>query len=347
MSDPKESVLLVDDEEAIRAILNKGLALRGFECEEAETGEAALDRLEQRPTDLVIMDINMPGRPGNEILPVITERFPDTAVIMASGVSEPTVIAQCIQDGAQDYLNKPFRFEQVLQSVSGALDKRRVAVEIRRYFKELEHNAAGCCGGDDPRRYFLGAIENLINTLEAHDSYTAGHTGKVTDLCLAIGTQMAFTPEQLEDLRWAALLHDVGKIAVDPDILNKPGELTSSEYRHIMTHAIIGPSLVKPFVNDRVIDMISHHHDHYDGSGYNQEARGNHIPAGARIIAVVDAYQAMISDRPYRKAMSPLDAIEEITWNAGSQFDPIVANTLIRLVQQRGFREAAMRFAAH
>ena len=102
---------------------------------------------------------------------------------------------------------------------------------------------------------------------------------------------------------------------------------------------------MKPFVNERVVDIISHHHDRYDGTGFGQTIRGREIPAAARIISVVDAYQAMISDRPYRKAMSPMDAIEEITWNAGSQFDPIVANTLIRLVQQQGFREAAKRMA--
>ncbi|MCJ7605191.1 MAG: response regulator [Dehalococcoidales bacterium] len=343
MTIPKESVLLVDDEEAIRVILNKGLAMRGFVCDEAENGEQALEHLEDKPSELVIMDINMPGRPGSEILPIITARFPETAVIMASGISEPTVIAECIQNGAQDYITKPFRFEQVLQSVNGALDKRRVALEIQRYFEDVGKRAGG--GESEPRKLFLGAMEGLVNTLESCDSYTNGHTRKVMDMALAIAQIMGFSPDQIEDLRWASLLHDVGKIAVDPDILNKPGELTSSEYRHIMTHAIVGPNLVKPFVNQEVVDIISHHHDHYDGTGFEQTIKGRDIPIGARVIAVADAYQAMISDRPYRKALSMVDTIEEITWYSGTQFDPIVANTLIRLIQQRHFQRPAERSA--
>ena len=111
MTIPKESILLVDDEEAIRYILNKGLAMRGYVCDEAENAERALAKLEVKPADLVILDINMPGRAGNEVLPEITTRFSETAVIMASGVTDTTTIAQCIKDGAQDYISKPFRFE--------------------------------------------------------------------------------------------------------------------------------------------------------------------------------------------------------------------------------------------
>jgi putative two-component system response regulator len=332
MTDPKEKILLVDDEADLRGILNKGLAMHGYVCDEAGDGEQAMNKLKERPSDLVILDINMPGRPGNEILPDITASFPETSVIMASGVNDARVIARCIKDGAQDYINKPFSFEQILQSINGTLDKHRVALEIQRYLQ-----AAGKKNPQqgESRKFFLGTVESLVSALEALDMYIKGHSQQVAALSIIIGKQLNLSSDEMEDLRWAALLHDVGKIAVDPDILNKPGELTSSEYRHIMIHAIVGPNLVRPFVNNRVVEIISHHHDHFDGSGLDQRIRGKDIPLGARIVAVADAYQAMISDRPYRRAMSIPDAIEELVWNSGTQFDPVIANIMIKEIKSR------------
>ncbi|MFC1942633.1 HD domain-containing phosphohydrolase [Chloroflexota bacterium] len=333
MTISKERILLVDDEEAIRSILNRGLAMRGYLCDEAGDAEQALAKLEVHASDLVIMDINMPGRLGSEVLPDMTMRFPETAVIMASGVTDTNVIAKCIKDGAQDYINKPFRFEQVLQSINGALDRRRLELEIKSYFKDAGKKTRSQT--TEPRKLFLGAIETLVNTLESGDRFTKGHSQEVAEIALTIGKNMELPAEQMDDLYWAALLHDVGKIAVDPDILNKPSELTSGEYRHIMNHAVVGPNLVKPFVNESVVEIISHHHDHYNGSGMNQAIMGVNIPLGARIVAVADAYQAMTSDRPYRSALSMMDALEELMSYSGSQFDPIIANILIKIIQGR------------
>jgi putative two-component system response regulator len=341
---PKESILLVDDEEAIRCILNKGLGMRGYVCDEAEDAEQALEKLQFHPSDLVILDINMPGKMGNEVLPEITSRFTDTAVIMASGVTDAGIIAQCIKDGAQDYISKPFKFEQVLQSVGTTLDKRRLELEIRRYFNDVGRKVDK--QPTEPRKLFLGAVQTLINTLEAGDSYTKGHSQVVAEIALVIGKQLGLSPEELEDLNWAALLHDVGKIAVDPNILNKPSQLTSNEYRHIMTHAVVGPNLVKPFVNDKVVEIISHHHDHYDGGGLEQKVAGDKIPLGARIVAVADAYQAMTSDRPYRRALSQQDALEELIWCSGSQFDPAVANVMINMIREQQEQQSQVKKAA-
>jgi putative two-component system response regulator len=333
MTVPREKILLVDDEEAIRHILNKGLQMHGFSCDEAESADQAIKKLESNPSDLVIMDINMPGKRGSEVLPTMTQRFPETAVIMASGITDTKIIAQCIKNGAQDYISKPFRFDQVLQSVNGTLDKRRLEMEIQRYFQDIKGRAKEV--NMDPRKLFLGAIQTLINTLESGDRYTKGHSQEVAEIAASLGEELHMSAQELEDLHWASLLHDVGKIAVDPEILNKPGELTPSEYRHIMTHAVIGPNLVKPFVTGNVVNIISHHHDYFDGGRHNQTIKGEEIPLGARIIAVADAYQAMTSDRPYRRALSIMDALEELDWCSGSQFDPMVANIMIRLIQEK------------
>ena len=163
------------------------------------------------------------------------------------------------------------------------------------------------------------------------DKYTAGHSRRVTKIAMETGIEMGLRREELENLHWAALLHDIGKIGIDSSVQNKPGMLTPTEYDYILTHCSIGPGIVEPLVNAGIVAVIRHHHDSYDGSGPNQKARGEEIPLGARILAVSDSFDAMTSDRPYRSAMTASKAIAEVKKCAGTQFDPLVVKAFLKI----------------
>ncbi len=181
------------------------------------------------------------------------------------------------------------------------------------------------------RTLSLGAIESLVFALEAKDKYSAGHSRRVTSIATAIGKKMNLSAEDMEDLRYGSLLHDVGKIAVDQLIQNKPTTLTTNEYAHIMIHVQAGADIVKPIVNNKVVELIEHHHDQYKNGNQQQVVTGEDIPLGARIIALADAFDAMTSDRPYRSAMSTGQAIKEIQNYSGTQFDPVVVNAFLEI----------------
>jgi putative nucleotidyltransferase with HDIG domain len=323
MANKAEKILIVDDEVTIRRLIHQRLAREGYQCNEAGSAEQVLEKLTSDLTELVILDIRMPGKSGIELLSEIRAGYPNTAVIMATAVAEIDIATQCMKQGAYDYIPKPFNLDEVVLSVDRALKKRKLELEIREYQQHLEQKVE--VQTREIRRVFLAAIEALVFALEAKDKYTAGHSRRVTDIAVAIGRELGLPSDDIEDLRWGGLLHDVGKIAVDQLIQNKPGKLTPEEYKHIMIHAHIGAGIVKPVVNEKVVEMIEHHHDHYDGSGLHQVVAGKDIPLGARVLAVADAFDAMTSDRPYRSAMPIEEALDEIRRCAGTQFDPVVA----------------------
>lgn len=330
MPSQRETLLIVDDEVAIRKLLRRKLSGEVYQCEEADTAVQALNMLANSPIALVMLDIKMPGKSGIELLPEIKSGYPDTAVIMATAVNDINVAVECLKQGADDYVCKPFNLDEVSLAVQRALEKRSLKLEIREYQQYLEERVEEQTG--EIKKLFLGAIEALVSALEAKDRYTGGHSRRVTKIALALGNELGLSVKDMEDLRWGSLLHDIGKIGIHQVIQNKPDKLTSEEYEHIMTHAHVGAYIVKPMVNGKISEMIEHHHDHYDGSGVHQVIAGNDIPLGARIIAVADAFDAMTSDRPYRSAMSIVEAIDEIKRCAGNQFDPVVVTVFLNTV---------------
>jgi response regulator RpfG family c-di-GMP phosphodiesterase len=325
----QENILLVDDEMPIRHLLGLVLSKEGYCCGEAASSEQAMLKLKEKPVELVILDINLQGKSGLALLPDIKKLWPDTAVLMTTAATEISLAIESMKLGSEDFLTKPFNIDEVALSVKRVLEKRQLQLKIMEYQLRLEEKVEEQT--HQMRELFLGSIEALVFALEDKDKYTAGHSRRVTDLAIAVGNHLGLSSGALEDLRWASLLHDVGKIAVDQSILNKPSKLTQIEYEHVMIHAHVGAGIVKPVVNSQIVAIIEHHHDRYDGSGLRQTNCGENIPLGARILFLADAFDAMTSPRPYRPAMSPAQAIDEIRRCSGTQFDPHIAEVFCKI----------------
>jgi putative two-component system response regulator len=288
-----------------------------------------MQQLGENTVDLAILDIMMPYKSGLELLPEIKQQHPDIAVVMATAVLEPDTIIKCMKSGAHDYITKPWELDKVLHSLEIVLQKRHLELTLKKFQESLKGKVEE--QAVEIRRLFLGSIESLVYALESKDKYTAGHSRRVSAFTMAISQHMGIKAEELEDIRCGSLLHDVGKIAIDPDIQNKPGKLTDEEYECIMTHVQIGPSIVKPIANEHIINIIKYHHTRYDGCGKGQTLSGSQLPIGVRIVTLADAFDAMTSERPYRKSFTLEVALSEVKRCSGTQFDPEVVDVFLKI----------------
>ena len=330
MTTAHESILIVDDEESIRKLLHQKLTREGFQCQEASNAEQALEKLKRNTFSLVILDNKMPGKSGMELLPEIKTAYPNTAIIMATATTDINIAIECMKRGAYDYLPKPFNLDGVMISVNRALEKRRLAMENDDYRHHLEEKVAEQTR--KIRALSLSAITALVNALEAKDKYTSGHSLRVAGIAVVIATEMGLSQETIDKVRIAGMVHDVGKIGIRELILNKPSHLNEEELQQTQKHPEIGEHILRPIAEDEeILRTVRSHHERFDGTGYPDGLKGFQIPLGARIIAISDAYEAMMtSERPYRSALSDEDARAELIRCKGTHFDPDIIDTFLK-----------------
>jgi len=317
----------VDDDGTVRHALARAIQGHGLATLEAGSGVEALAILEREgEVPLCISDVHMAEMDGITFLREAINRYPDMAVIMLTGVADVSVAVECLQIGALDYLSKPVVMEEVRARVDKALEKRQLVLQNRFYQKNLEGRVRELDRRN--KESLINGVQTLVHALEAKDAYTSGHSSRVARYAQKTAIHLGYIGELLQHIRLGAELHDIGKIGTREAILNKPGPLAPDEFEHIKEHSALGEKILAPFLSESpmVLRIVRSHHERMDGCGFPDGLAGDGIPREARIVAVVDAFDAMTTNRAYRPSRNPVEALEELRQCSGTHFDPEVVN---------------------
>lgn len=335
------SVLVVDDEEPIRSALKKYLAQQQFDVYTSASGDEALEQLRRHKIALMVSDIRMPGTSGVDLVPQAIEIEPDLAILMLTAVNDATSAALCMQRGAMDYLTKPIELADLGRAVQRALRRRDMLLENRQLNQWLKEEVTTRTAELQRERMRLeristATLEALVNALEAKDPYLRGHSARVADLSATVAAELQLPDEQVEHVRIAGRLHDIGKIGTRESVMNKQGPLTPDEYEHVKQHVVIGSQILAPLNHlGPVIGYVRNHHERWDGTGYPDGLAGENIPIGARVIGVAEVYDALSTSRPYQDKLSPEDAVRRMADLSGTAIDPKVYDALSVVVTRR------------
>lgn len=350
----KDRILLVDDNKGQRITLESILKSSGFQVTSADCGKAALAAAEQQEFAAALLDIKMPDLTGIDVLRVLKENHPDMSVIMMTGYAETEFAIDALNAGATAYLLKPANIEQIKSLLKQAIEHQRLLEEnkalseaLREWTSKLEDrvtertqqlfDAHKSTMGlyQELKKNYESTLEVLSIAIDQRDPLTASHSFRVTEYALEIGKKMNVSGEDMEKLRYAGLMHDLGKIEIKENILRKEGSLTMDEYREIQTHAAGTFELLSKFKFKRglkdVPEIASSHHERYDGNGYPRKLKGEQIPLLARILAVADVLDAITSKRHYRSAMPIDNALSIVRREAGGHFDPACSEALFQV----------------
>jgi putative two-component system response regulator len=312
----KPKILIVDDNPTNVELLAAQLKPFSYELSTAFDGDSALKKIEESPPDLVLLDLMMPRVSGYEVCQKIkgNKKTQFIPVIVITALKELDDKIRAIEMGADDFLMKPFNKVELLTRVKSLL-------KLKELYDDVDSSES--------------IIFTLAEMIEAKDVYTRGHSERVANYAVKLASFMGLSDGDLELIRRGALLHDVGKIGIRELILNKPEKLSAEELAHIRSHPARGCEICKTLRSlAPVLPIIRHHHERVDGLGYPDGVSGKDLTMGPRIVSVADAFDAMTSNRPYRKGIPPLEALKifEMEKNSG-QWDPEIVSAFIKCIK--------------
>ena len=324
------NILIVDDNSANRDTLEALLTSLGHELRFAQSGEEALKKAIALPPDLILLDVNMPGMDGFEVCEKLRadSKLASVPIVITTSLDDKKSKMRGIEVGADDFITKPIDGMEIRARV-------KMILRLNRYRKSLQQQDEIQRAHNELQDAYEETLKGWVRALDARDRETELHSRRVTLLTKSVARQAGIADQDLEDVRRGALLHDIGKIAVPDHILRKPGPLTDAEWVIMRTHPKAAYDILKP-INylANSLDIPYCHHERWDGAGYPRGLKGDAIPLSARIFAVIDVWDALLSDRPYRKAWEREKVIEHIQENSGTHFDPVLADLFLKMMSQ-------------
>ncbi len=349
-------ILIINDDQAVSDYLKKELtAEEGYSVTVESDVRAGLEKFKQNGFDVVIVKFGMPEASEREIIKELQQVDPGCIIIAFVNYMDADTLKEISKMGIYEFISKPVNLEKLFFLIKKGIELKALVVAHQKLFqgfkeqnsslqkqntllaKRIEESTKNLTRlYEDLRSTYMRTIKVLAHTIDARDHYTHSHSENVAKYAVIIAEEMHMPVEQIEMIREACELHDLGKIGVEDNILSKPSQLNEKEWENIKRHPLVGAQILEPLTFlDSVIDLIRQHHERYDGKGYPAGIKGEDILLGARIINLVDAYEAMRSARSYRKEpLSKEAAISEIKKNSGTQFDPKVVDAFLRVVDK-------------
>ena len=328
-------VLVVDDESYTRKTVCRWLAGAGFHCGQAASAEEAIARMQDQEAHLLTLDITVPDRAGLEVLSQIKQHWPDTEVLVLTALEETATAVEAMTLGAYGYLLKPIDSSELVFQAKKAIQHRELIVERRQYTATLEAKVREQTGAI--RAAHEETILRLLSASRYRDEETGAHIKRTGLYCELFTEVLGWPQEQVQNIRLAAPMHNLGKIGIPDAILQKPGKLTPEEFEVMKTHTVIGARMLAG--SDSAILQMAHeialaHHERWDGTGYPHGLSGLAIPESARILAIVNVYDALTHRRVYHEAMPEDQSLEIMEAGRGMHFDPFLFGIFLSILPE-------------